>query len=169
MHMTAKLPRSIPSLLAVAMMAIVVPAFARAPQTTPQDQDATTGTITMESSHSFQQTVSRLKSAVSKGGMMVMAEVDQGRILSMTGAHLSATLFLVGNPRVGKQLFDQNPAVGLYVPFRVFVYEGKDGKTYVSYEKASSLLGQFHNQQIDKVAGMLDQKLENLVHMTTQG
>ena len=39
---------------------------------------------------------------VAKNGMMVMA-----------GMSLKATLFLVGNPTVGKQIFEQDHAAGL--------------------------------------------------------
>lgn len=123
--------------------------------------------VTVESAHSYEQTVAALKEAVGQGGMMVMAQVDQGHMLSMTGLNLKAMLFLVGNPTVGKKLFDQNHGVGLYVPLRVFVYESKEGKTFVSYDKPSSLLQQFNDKQIDMVAGMLDQKIEGLVQMAT--
>lgn len=123
--------------------------------------------VTVESTHSYEQTVDKLKEAVGQGGMMVMAQVDQGHMLSMTGLNLKATLFLVGNPTVGKKLFDQNHGVGLYVPLRVFVYEDKDGKTSVSYDKPSSLLQQFNDKQIDMVASMLDQKIQGLAQMAT--
>jgi uncharacterized protein (DUF302 family) len=123
--------------------------------------------VTVESTHTYEQTVDKLKEAVGHGGMMVMAEVDQGHMLSMTGLNLKATLFLVGNPTVGKKLFDQNHGVGLYVPLRVFVYEDKDGKTFVSYDKPSSLLQQFNDKQIDMVASMLDQKIQGLAQMAT--
>lgn len=141
-------------LLAVALF--VIPASAQ------------TGSVAIQSHKSFDQTVSALKSAVSQGGMMVMATVDQGNMLSMTGLRLKATLFLIGNPTVGKKLFEQNHRVGLYVPLRVFVYEDKDGKTYVSYDKPSDVLSQFNNNEINQTAGMLDQKLQGLVQMVTQ-
>ncbi len=148
---------SIFSLLVAALVIAALPAMA-------QSVDETK----VQSHKTYDQTVSQLKTAVSKGGMMVMGSVDQGKMLSMAGLNLKATLFLVGNPTVGKQLFEQNHGVGLYVPLRVFVYEDKDGKTYVSYDKPSELLKQFSNQQIDQTAGMLDQKLQGLVQMVTQ-
>ena len=123
--------------------------------------------VTVESTKSYEQTIEKLKGAVSQGGMMIMAQVDQGNMLSMAGLKLKATLFLVGNPTVGKKLFEQDHGVGLFIPLRVFVYEDKDGRTYVSYDKASSLLKQFNNQEIDMVAGMLDQRLQGLVQMAT--
>jgi uncharacterized protein (DUF302 family) len=123
--------------------------------------------VTVESTKSYEQTIDQLKAAVGQGGMMVMAQVDQGNMLSMAGLKLKAQLFLVGNPTVGKQLFEQDHNVGLYIPLRVFVAEGSDGKVYVSYDKPSSLLKQFNNQKIDMIAGMLDQKIQGLAQMAT--
>jgi len=122
--------------------------------------------VVVESNNSFDQTVKNLKSGVSQGGMMIMAEVNQGNMLKMTGLDLRATTFLVGNPTIGKMLFQRNHGVGLYVPLRIFVTE-QDGKTYISYEKASAQLAKFDDPEIDKTATMLDQKLEGLARMAS--
>ena len=122
--------------------------------------------VVVESKNSFDQTVKNLKSAVSQGGMMIMAEVDQGNMLKMTGLDLKATTFLVGNPTVGKMLFQRNHGVGLYVPLRIFVTE-ENGKTYISYEKASAQLSKFNDSEINKTATMLDQKLDGLARMSS--
>ena len=124
--------------------------------------------VTVASNKSFDQAADAIKQLVAKNGMMVMAEVDQGKMLSMTGLSLKATLYLVGNPNVGKQLFEQNHAVGLYVPLRVFVYSDEKGKTFIAYDKPSSLLSQYRNDKIAMVAQMLDQKLHDLVTMAAQ-
>src|SRR6516225_8284022 len=124
--------------------------------------------VTVSSHKSFEDVTNALKGLVAKNGMMVMAEVDQGKMLSMTGLNLKATLYLVGNPTVGKQLFEQDHAVGLYVPLRVFVYSDASGKTSISYDKPSSLLSQFQNPQVKMVAEMLDQKLESLANMAAR-
>jgi uncharacterized protein (DUF302 family) len=121
--------------------------------------------VTVASERSFEDVSSAIKSLVAKNGMMVMAEVDQGKMLSMTGLSLKATLFIVGNPNVGKQLFEQDHSVGLYVPLRVFVYADSAGKTFISYDRPSALLAQFQNEKIGMVAQMLDQKLDGLANM----
>src|SRR6516165_6426515 len=69
--------------------------------------------VTVASDKSFEEVTRAVKSLVAKNGMMVMAEVNQGKMLSMTGLSLKATLFVVGNPTVGKQLFEQDHSVGL--------------------------------------------------------
>jgi uncharacterized protein (DUF302 family) len=121
--------------------------------------------VTVASDKSFEDVSRAVKSLVAKNGMMVMAEVNQGKMLSMTGLSLKATLFVVGNPTVGKQLFEQDHGVGLYVPLRVFVYADASGKTFVSYDRPTALLGQFQNEKIGMVAQMLDQKLDGLANM----
>ena len=124
--------------------------------------------VTVAFDKSFEDVSSAVKSLVAKNGMMVMAEVNQGKMLSMTGISLKATLFVVGNPTVGKQLFEQDHGVGLYVPLRVFVYADASGKTFVSYDRPSALLGQFQNEKIGMVAQMLDQKLDGLANMAAR-
>jgi uncharacterized protein (DUF302 family) len=124
--------------------------------------------VSIASSKSYDQTVEAFKMAVSKGGMMVMSTVDQGNMLKMTGLDMKGTLFLVGNPNVGKQVFEKDPAAGLYLPMRVYIYQGSDGKTYLSYDKPSVVLKPFNNASIDQMAAMLDQKLDMLTHMVAQ-
>jgi uncharacterized protein (DUF302 family) len=124
--------------------------------------------VSIPSNKSFEQTVDAFKAAVSKGGMMVMSTVDQGNMLKMTGLQMKGTLFLVGNPTVGKQVFEKDPAAGLYLPLRVYIYQSSDGKTYLSYDKPSALLKPFNNSSIDQTATMLDQKLDMLTHMVAQ-
>jgi uncharacterized protein (DUF302 family) len=93
--------------------------------------------VTVPSDKSFEDVSKAVKTLVAKNGMMVMAEVNQGKMLSMAGFNMKGTLFIVGNPTVGKQLFEQDRAVGLYVPLRVFVYADTAGKTFVSYDMTS--------------------------------
>lgn len=120
--------------------------------------------VTVKSQHDFTQTVSNIKTAASQNGMMVMAHLDQGHVLSMTGLHVNGQSFFVGNPNVGKKLFDADPAVGLFLPPRIFVYQGKDGQTYVSYEKPSAEAAQMNNQKVSMGATMIDMKLDKIAH-----
>ncbi|HVJ07189.1 MAG TPA: DUF302 domain-containing protein [Acidisarcina sp.] len=124
--------------------------------------------VSVPSNKSYEQTVETFKMAVSKGGMMVMSTVDQGNMLKMTGLSMKGTLFLVGNPNVGKQVFEKDPAAGLYLPLRVYIYQSTAGKTFLSYDKPSVMLKQFDNGTIDQTATMLDQKLDMLTHMVAQ-
>ncbi len=156
------------TLAALALGATIVAGPLLAPGAFAAENPFQGSRITVESGKSFEDVTEALTGLVAKNGMMVMADVDQGNMLSMTGFKLKAHLFLVGNPTVGKQLFEQSHAVGLYVPLRVFVYADAGGKTYVEYDRPSALLGQFQDEKIGMVAQMLDQKIEALATMASQ-
>ena len=157
------------SLKKVAMVSVVALAVSVYAASALAADSTFSGTrVTVDSSKSYEQVVDAVKSLVAKNGMMVMAEVNQGQMLSMAGLSLKATVFLVGNPTVGKQLFEQDQAVGLYVPLRVAVYTDAKGKTHVEYDRPSSVLGQFKNEHIAMVGRMLDEKLEGLASMAAK-
>jgi uncharacterized protein (DUF302 family) len=123
------------------------------------------GLVTVQSKMSFEQTVDQLKQGVAKNGMMVMSEINQGKMLAMTGIKLNAVSLFVGNPTVGNKLFTADRAVGFVVPIRVNVYDDANGNTYISYVKPASQLSALNNKEVDMIAKMLDQKLEMLTGM----
>jgi uncharacterized protein (DUF302 family) len=156
-------------LFATMTLAAVTGAVATFPTLAIGAQDSFTGSrIEIQSGKSFEDVTDAIGKLVAKNDMMVMAEVDQGKMLSMTGLKLKAKLFLIGNPTVGKKLFEQNEAVGLYIPLRVFVYNDANGKTFVAYDKPSSVLSQFESAEIGMVAKMLDEKLNGLASMAAK-
>ena len=123
------------------------------------------GIVTVQSKLSFDKTESQIRRLVAKNGMMVLSELNQGKILSMTGITVKAVSLFVGNPNIGNKLFTANPGVGLVVPVRVNIYEDKDGKTYVNYVKPSFDLSLFNNKKINMIAQKLDKKLSMLTGM----
>lgn len=121
--------------------------------------------VTVKSSSSFDKTVESLRKMVAKNQMMVLSEINHGKILSMTGLKLNGIALFIGNPTVGKKLFSANKGVGVAVPIRVNVYEDNDGNTYVNYVKPSAQLAPFANKKITMIAKMLDDKLHMLTSM----
>lgn len=121
--------------------------------------------VKVKSSGSVEQTVSNLKKMVSDNGMMVMGNLNQGQVLSMTGISVNSQTLFVGNPQVGKKLFSADAGVGVAVPVRINIYEDANGQTWVSYIPPSKTLSSFNNPKIDKIAGMLDQKLQKMTSM----
>jgi len=118
--------------------------------------------VQVKSTKSFDKTVDTLKKLVAKNGMMVMGEVNQGKIMSMTGSSLKAVSLFVGSPAVGKKLFNEDVGCAVAAPFRVTVYQDKAGKTIISYFKPSHLLAGFEGKTIPMVASNLDNKLAML-------
>lgn len=126
------------------------------------------GVVTVQSEKSYTETLDEAKKLVAKNGMMVLSEINQGKILSMTGIDVKGTSLFVGNPQVGNKLFSADRGAGLVVPVRLNIYEGADGKTYINYVKPSFQFETYKNDKINKMAGMLDQKLAMLTGMLSK-
>ena len=124
-----------------------------------------TDLVEVQSKMSFDQTVEELRQMVAKNGMMVLSELNQGKILSMTGLELNAISLFVGNPNIGNKLFSADRGVGVAIPARINIYENSDGKTYVNYFKISKQLAGYKNEEIQKIAIMLDEKMAKLTGM----
>ena len=124
--------------------------------------------VNVVSNGTFDQTVDKVKTLVSKNGMMVMGEINQGKMLSMTGLKLNAISLLVGNPTVCNKVFSVNSAAGLAIPIRLYIFENSDNKVIISYYKPSELLAQYNNPKIDMVGKVLDEKLEKLTTMASK-
>ena len=120
--------------------------------------------VTVKSAKDFNTTVDGIKKGVSDAGMMVLAEINHGKILSMTGLTLNAESIFIGNPNVGKDAFTDNKAVGLAIPIRLNVYEDK-GVTYINYFTPSSELGNFKGDKVKMIGQELDKKIAMLTGM----
>ena len=127
-----------------------------------------TGVVTVQSNKSFDNTVKAIHKMVAGNGMMVLSKINQGKILSMTGLSVKAISLFIGNPHIGNKLFSANHGVGIAVPIRLNIYEGDNGKTYVSYVKPSEQLSGFKNKKIEMIAQKLDKKLAMLTGMLSK-
>ena len=127
-----------------------------------------TSPVIVQSKQSFDNTVLEIRKLVKQNGMMVLSEVNQGKILSMTGLSVKAVSLFVGNPQIGNKLFNADHGVGIAVPVRLNIYEGKDGKTYINYVKPSDQLASFENDNIQKIGRNLDKKLSMLTGMLSK-
>lgn len=124
--------------------------------------------VEVASNLSFDQTVDKVRTLVAKNDMMVMGEINQGKMLSMTGLKLNGVSLIVGNPTVGKKVFSSKPAAGLAIPIRLYIFEDSDHRVFISYYKPSEFLSQYHDREIDMVGVMLDRKLEKLTAMASK-
>jgi uncharacterized protein (DUF302 family) len=117
---------------------------------------------------SVEEVLDKLKKAVASNGMMVMGELHQGKVLEMTGLRVNSETVFVGNPTVGKGVFEADPGAGIVLPVRINVFDDGHGNTIVSYVPPSHLLREFRNPKVTEIATMLDGKLQGLVGMLGQ-
>jgi uncharacterized protein (DUF302 family) len=101
-------------------------------------------------------------------GLMILGDSDYGSLISPAGSGRKARLYQIGNPLIAQRMAAVDPAMGLYVPIRVYLYEDKGGKAWLEYDQPSSVLGQFGSADIDKVAKLVDEKFERLTRKAAE-
>lgn len=96
---------------------------------------------------------------VGSSGFVIFQVLEHGLLLSVLGLRsLKARLYVIGNPLIAAEMTKEHPAVALYVPLRLFVYE-QDAYTVVTYDRPSAILSQFVSGEIAKTAAMLDGRM----------
>jgi uncharacterized protein (DUF302 family) len=114
------------------MLAAAGPAFAASTQTTPAEHAA--GILRAPSSHSVDDTVARIKTAVEAKGIKYFVAIDQQQLGAAANLPIrKSTLVLFGNPPLGVQFIQANPYAGLDWPVRMLVRETSDGSTEIAY------------------------------------
>lgn len=98
-------------------------------------------------------------------GFVAVARVDQGALFSLNGDRLDATLYLVGNPLIARQVTALEPAAALYAPFRVAIYRDATG-THIAYDQPSSVFKSLGSPGVDAIAVELDEKIRTTVEDT---
>jgi uncharacterized protein (DUF302 family) len=155
---TTKCIKSAVSVFALTVLVVAAPAtFAGAAESSAMSQTVVKGSV--------DQVLGALQKMIAEGGMMVMGELHQGKVLEMTGLKIKSESIFVGNPTVGKQLFEAEPGAGIALPVRVNIFENAEGKTVVAYIPPSRQLAGFANPMLDRMAVMLDEKLASMVAM----
>jgi len=114
------------------MLAAAGPAFAASTPTTAAEHAA--GILRAPSSHSVEDTVARIKTAVEAKGIKYFVAIDQQQLGAAANLPIrKSTLVLFGNPPLGVQFLSANPYAGLDWPVRILVAQDADGTVYVAY------------------------------------
>jgi uncharacterized protein (DUF302 family) len=95
-------------------------------------------------------------------GFMRFARLDHGANLRMHGQAAEAVRYLLGHPRIAARMTARQLATGLYAPLSLLV-AGDQGATWLEYDRPSSLLRAFGDDEVIRVAIDLDAKLAALV------
>ena len=95
-------------------------------------------------------------------GFMRFAALDHGAVLRMRGQAAQAIRYLLGDPLIAARMTARQLAAGLYAPLSLLV-AADPGGTRIEYDRPSSLLRAFGDEEVTRVALDLDAKLGALV------
>jgi uncharacterized protein (DUF302 family) len=107
----------------------------------------------------------KLEAMAGSSGFMRFGGIHKfGELVALAGQPTGkANQYTIGNPLIALQMVRHKFGAGLYVPLRILISEDAGGVTHLEYDLPSSLLEQFKDPEVDKVAHMLDKKLSALI------
>ena len=116
---------------------------------------------------SWEQVAQMTQALIGTSGFTAFVKMEQGVLLSLTGKHKRITQYAIGNHLIGVHMIEQVPEVGLYAPPRLLVYEDYKGRAYIAYDRITSLVAQYQNEEVTSIAQIVDQKLDELARVVT--
>src|SRR5260370_21634879 len=113
---------------------------------------------------SFAELKSAVEKGLSKAGLMLFMQLDQGAVLQKEAGQDTPRIirFLIGNPLIMKEMAKHVPEAGSYAPVTGLVDQRADG-VHLSYGWMASFLAAYRNPDALQVAEDLDNKIETLL------
>ena len=116
-----------------------------------------------ESPLAFEETVGALQKTLNSKGITVFATIEHHKAAKAVGENMqSATVLIVGNPKVGTVLMQENPRLAIELPLKILIYE--DGKKVnIRYEKIAAIAEKYHLKQNFATAEKIDAAMLQLI------
>ena len=114
----------------------------------------------------FEETVAALQKTLNSKGITIFATIEHHKAAEAVGESMSpATMLIVGNPKVGTVLMQENPLLAIELPLKILIYE--EGKTVnIRYEKVAAIAEKYHIKQNFSTAERIDAAMLQLIKST---
>ena len=118
-----------------------------------------------ESPLTFEETVVALQKELNSRGITIFATIDHKKAAEAVGESMPpATVLIVGNPKVGTALMQENPRLAIELPLKILIYE--DGKKVnIRYEKIAAIAEKYHLKQTFSTAEKIDSAMQQLIKL----
>jgi uncharacterized protein (DUF302 family) len=98
------------------------------------NQESNNGLLTIESRHSVDETVQKLKQILDSKGVKLFTVIDHSGTAEDAGMHMPPTKLLIfGNPKAGTPLMIASPTIAIDLPLKLLVWEDSSGTVRISY------------------------------------
>jgi uncharacterized protein (DUF302 family) len=89
------------------------------------------GIVDVESRHSVEETVERLRGILAAVGVTLFALVDHSGEAEKVGMKMRPTKLLIfGNPKAGTPLMLAAPSIAIDLPLKILVWEDENGRVW---------------------------------------
>ena len=113
----------------------------------------------------FEETVAALQKTLNSKGITIFATIEHHKAAEAVGENMQpATVLIVGNPKVGTALMQENPLLAIELPLKILIYE--ENKTVkIRYEKIAAMGEKYHIKQNFATAEKIDSAMQQLIKL----
>ena len=123
----------------------------------------TTTEYMVQSPYTFTQTIERLQKVLKSKNITIFATIDHKKAAEAVGENMQpATVLIVGNPKVGTALMQENPLLAIELPLKILIYE-EDKTVKIRYEKIAAMGEKYHIKQNFSTAEKIDAAMLQLI------
>ena len=116
-----------------------------------------------ESPLAFEETVAALQKTLNSKGITIFATIEHHKAAEAVGENMQpATVLIVGNPKVGTALMQENPRLAIELPLKILIYK-EEKIVRIRYEKISAIAEKYHIKQNFATAEKIDAVMLQLI------
>jgi uncharacterized protein (DUF302 family) len=114
---------------------------------------------------SVAETGARVRELLATEGFGVLTEIDVQAVLKKKLGIDRAPFLILGacNPQLAHKALEVEPAIGVFLPCNVDVFEGDDGAAYVQTPRPTSMFGLSGNPKLQPIAEDVDARLRRIL------
>ncbi|WP_315099847.1 DUF302 domain-containing protein [Capnocytophaga sputigena] len=121
-----------------------------------------------ESPLAFEETVAALQKTLNSKGITIFATIEHHKAAEAVGENMQpATVLIVGNPKVGTALMQENPRLAIELPLKILIYK-EEKIVRIRYEKISAIAEKYHIKQNFATAEKIDAAMRQLIKLTIE-
>ena len=121
-----------------------------------------------ESPLAFEETVAALQKTLSSKGITIFATIEHHKAAEAVGENMQpATVLIVGNPKVGTALMQENPRLAIELPLKILIYK-EEKIVRIRYEKISAIAEKYHIKQNFATAEKIDAAMRQLIKLAIE-
>ena len=113
----------------------------------------------------FEETVAALQKTLNSKGITIFATIDHKKAAEAVGENMQpATVLIVGNPKVGTALMQENPRLAIELPLKILIYK-EDKTVKIRYEKIAAIAEKYQIKQTFSTAEKIDAAMLQLIKL----
>ena len=121
-----------------------------------------------ESPLAFEETVAALQKTLNSKGITIFATIEHHKAAEAVGENMQpATVLIVGNPKIGTALMQENPRFAIELPLKILIYK-EEKIVRIRYEKISAIAEKYHIKQNFATAEKIDAAMRQLIKLAIE-